>query len=108
VSAAARLIALDLATAGMVLAADLRDEGGAVLLPAGATLSEASLKSLGRRGVDTLSVQDPDDDGASGGAPSEAEQLRRCARLERLFRHSKAVGASATLFAYLQRFRKEG
>jgi hypothetical protein len=104
---AARAIALDDARAGMVLAADLCDGGGAVLLPAGATLSDASLKSLARRGVGTLSVQDDETDGA-GGAPSEAEQLRRCARLERLFRRSMDVGASAALFGYLQRFRKEG
>jgi hypothetical protein len=103
-----KTIALDDATAGMVLAVDLCDDGGAVLLPAGATLSDASLKSLGRRGVETLSVQDDELDGASGGAPSEAEQLRRCARLERLFRRSMGVGASAALFGYLQRFRKEG
>lgn len=104
-SGAGKVIALDDARAGMVLAADLCDDGGAVLLPAGATLSDASLKSLGRRGVASLSVQDAGD---GDGAPSEAEQLRRCARLERLFRRSMDVGASAALFGYLQRFRKEG
>jgi hypothetical protein len=99
-------IRLSDALAGMVLATDLRDAGGAVLLPAGTALSAASLASLGRRGVEELSVL------AVAAAPSEAqneaERLRRCARLARLFRHSATVEASGVLLAYLLRYRNGG
>jgi hypothetical protein len=104
-SAQATLVALSDAEAGMVLATDLKDAGGAVLLPAGTALSAASLKSLERRGVEEVSVvadEPPETD-----AQKEAERLRKLGRLERLFRHSAASGATGALLGYLQRYRKE-
>ena len=105
-SAQGTLIPLSDAEAGMVLAADLRDGGGAVLLPAGTALSASSLKSLERRGVEEVSVvaEEP----AESDEQKEAERLRRLARLERLFRHSAGSGATGRLLGYLQRYRKEG
>lgn len=98
------------AAAGMVLAEALRDDGGAVLLPAGATLSDASLRSLRRRGVATLSVIGAavagSADAAADAAHGQAERERQCARLARLFRHSaEADGAGAQLLAHLLRYR---
>ena len=104
-SAQATLVALADAEAGMVLALDLKDAGGAVLLPAGTALSAASLKSLERRGVEQVSVVA--DEPAETDAQKEAERLRKLGRLERLFRRSADSGATGKLLGYLQRYRKE-
>lgn len=47
---------LDEVEAGMVLADELRDPRGTVLLPKGASLTDSVLTSLGRRGIETLPV----------------------------------------------------
>lgn len=47
---------IDEALPGMMLADDVREAQGAVLLPKGATLSESALASLRRRGVAVLPV----------------------------------------------------
>lgn len=99
-------IPLSKAHAGMVLALDLCDAGGAVLLPAGTALSEASLASLGRRGIDAVSVVS--EAPAPTSAEQQAERLRQCARLERLFRRSAAVEATGQLLGYLLHYRQEG
>ena len=105
-SAQGTLIPLSDAEAGMVLALDLKDAGGAVLLPAGTALSASSLKSLERRGVEQVSVVA--DEPAETDAQKDAERLRKLGRLERLFRRSAASGATGKLLGYLQRYRKEG
>lgn len=105
-SGVAQHIALDQAGAGMVLAADLCDDGGKVLLPAGATLSAASLASLRRRGVASLEIvgaAPPADEGAL-----RAERERQCQRLEYLFRASADQGAGARLLALLLDYRRSG
>lgn len=51
-----RELPLDEVEAGMVLADDVCDARGAVLLPKGASLTDAVLTGLGRRGVETLPV----------------------------------------------------
>jgi len=105
-SVQATVIELSDAEAGMVLAVDLCDAGGAVLLPAGTALSASSLKSLERRGVEQVSIVA--DEAPETDAQKEAERLRQVARLERLFRHSAGVGATGQLLGYLMRYRKEG
>lgn len=95
-------IAIDDATEGMVLSQDLLD-GGAVLLPAGATLSAASLNSLRRRGIERIHV-------VVEAAPLDqaailAERERQCQRLARLFRNSAHSGASARLLERLRNHR---
>lgn len=54
-----RELPLDETRAGMVLADDVRDAKGMVLLPGGATLTDMALTSLGRRGIETLAVLVP-------------------------------------------------
>lgn len=103
-------IGIDDASEGMVLACDLRDAGGAVLLPAGATLSAASLASLRRRGIDHLQVVGAPDsaDAELDAAALQAERERQCARLHHLFRrclNGAAGGASALLLERLLAYR---
>lgn len=81
------------AQAGMRLAADVRQPGGAVLLAAGTELSEAALAGLARRGIETVAVELPD-------PRSEAEIAREIelaeARIAHLFhRHPDNAGLQA-------------
>lgn len=79
-----REIPLELAEAGMVLAAPLCDGHGAVLLPEGAVLAEGTLAALRRRGVPSCVVAGADEAPAP---PSPEELERRAERLRHLFRH---------------------
>lgn len=91
------------ASAGMLLAHDLKDSSGSVLLPAGASLSESNLASLRRRGIERIAVvgaAEPVDPAAL-----QAERERKCARLVHLFRRSATVGATALLLERLIMFR---
>lgn len=99
-------VAIGEAGAGMVLADDLRDDAGAVLLPAGAILSAATLASLRRRGVATLRIAARD--AGADGAARQAECERQCQRLERLFRRSAEVGATGQLLERLYAYRRAG
>ena len=100
-------IDIDAAEAGMVLAADLRDSGGNVLLPAGATLTAATLKSLQRRGVETLAIeaQASDTVAALDAAARQTERERQLARLARLFRRSSDTDATGELLERLYLYR---
>ncbi|MBI3284554.1 MAG: hypothetical protein HYZ65_06840 [Burkholderiales bacterium] len=86
---------------GMVLADDLLDKLGHVLLPAGTTLSEHMLRSIAQHDIRQLSVE------ADG--PSQAEQdeekQRQLVRLEQLFRQPPYDEPTATLLAYLRTYR---
>lgn len=88
-----RRVALDEAAAGMVLAEALLDGHGAVLLPSGTALSEATLASLRRRGVEHCSVLEA----AAPPDPAELARQRQhdVERLARLFRHLPAGDAGA-------------
>lgn len=101
-------ISIDIASEGMVLAGDLRDAGGAILLPGGATLSQSTLKSLRRRGIERLAVSLPDaPEPELDPAAQQAERARRGARLRHLFRRvGEGDGASAALLARLMHYRK--
>lgn len=94
------------AAEGMVLSHDLRDAGGAVLLPAGASLTRASLASLARRGIERLRVV-ADQEAPDAAAVQAARELR-CARLAQLFRRSAGSGATDLLIARLLHYRREG
>ncbi|MEJ7807041.1 MAG: hypothetical protein WKG03_14100 [Telluria sp.] len=99
-------IDIDAASEGMILAHNLLDSGGAVLLPEGASLSASSLASLRRRGIEQLQVRVEAGPSAADLAVAQAERERRCQRLQHLFRSSAAVGASARLLEHLTAYRK--
>ena len=108
-SAAVQRIELDQARAGMVLAGDLRDANGSVLLPDGATLTEANLTSLRRRGVEACSVLPADADAAFDDPAARAARLaQQLRRLERLFRRSAAEEATPQLLRLLTTYRENG
>jgi hypothetical protein len=109
VSAQVQRIELDAARAGMVLAGDLVDANGGVLLPDGATLSEANLASLRRRGVEACSVLlAAEEDGFDDPAARAARLAQQLRRLQRLFRRSAAEEATPLLLRLLTTYRENG
>jgi hypothetical protein len=94
---------LDDAEAGMVLAAEVLDHQGSVLLPAGAPLSEQLLTSMRRRGIDSVRIVD----GAVSDADLVAERERVAQRLAHLFRRPDAGAAHALLRDQLSAYRME-
>ncbi|HEU4843214.1 MAG TPA: hypothetical protein VFT05_03020 [Burkholderiaceae bacterium] len=106
---AGQRIALDQAAAGMVLAADLLDGHGAVLLPRGAALTDATLASLRRRGVASCTVEPAAPAGATADEAARAARARQreqqLARLQQLFRHCAGHEANATLLQLLTDYR---
>lgn len=104
-------VAIDQAEAGMVLADDLLDGQGAVLLPQGAVLTDATLAGLRRRGIGhcTIVRAPPEDGDGAGGAAARAAQAplreRQLARLHYLFRHTADQEANATLLQLLTDYR---
>jgi hypothetical protein len=98
-------ITLDEASPGMALSDDLLDAMGKILLPKGSILTETTISSLLRRGVDTLSilgeeVSDIDD---------MAELERHRQRLARLFRkHGEEDMATEILRQFVINFRLGG
>lgn len=96
-------IELERASAGMVLAADLSDANGGVLLPAGASLSEANLASLRRRGVRACLVRGAEAEAESGARALEL--ARRQQRLAHLFRASAGAEATPQLLRLLVDYR---
>ncbi|MDY7538900.1 hypothetical protein RGU72_11590 [Undibacterium sp. 5I1] len=88
-------------TAGRVLAADLLDKQGHVLLPAGVTLSESMLVSIAQHHVQQLSViadDLPEVDDAS-------VQKAKLERLDQLFRHTHGHAPTTILFDYMRAYR---
>jgi hypothetical protein len=103
-------IDIEQAAAGMVLARDLKDATGSVLLLAGATLSEGNLASLRRRGVAACVVLQESADGEreADAAAAAAERERRLQRLAHLFRHSAGEQATPQLLRLLNDYRQNG
>jgi hypothetical protein len=85
---------------GMVLAEDLLEKMGHVLLPAGVTLTEGSLKSLAQHDVHLLAIE------RSAGEtvePAEDPQVR-LDRLEYLFRHGPHPVPTSILHDYVRSY----
>jgi hypothetical protein len=96
-----RVVPVHEAGEGMVLHEDVRDAGGQVLLPRQATLSGALLRSLARRGIETLLVVD------DTVAPEQlaAERARVLERLAHLCRRAGDGRANALLREVVERYR---
>jgi hypothetical protein len=87
----------------MVLADDLMDKLGHVLLPAGTALTEGMLKSLGHHDIHQLSIlidEVPGDE-----QERTLEHQKKIERLEHLFRKKPDDTPTSNLYAYLQKYR---
>jgi hypothetical protein len=96
-------VSLDEAAAGMVLAAEVHDRQGNVLLAQGTELSDTLLRALERRGVESVRIED---DGLS---QEELAALREQVeqRLARLFRNPHGGAADVLLREQLTAWRME-
>lgn len=97
-------ISLDSAVAGMILADDLRDANANVLLPRGATLTEAALISLRRRNIESLHVLTE----TQPAADSEIAREYQRQRLVKLFRAADDSGTNALLLQHIMQYRFSG
>jgi hypothetical protein len=95
------ILDLDEAEAGMKLSSAVLDVHGGVLLPAGAELSDSTLTSLRRRGIDTVTVVN---DRVSE-ADLAAERERTQQALARLFRKCGERGAGSMLRQSVMQYR---
>ncbi|WP_395008951.1 hypothetical protein [Undibacterium sp.] len=95
--------------AGAILADDLLDKLGHVLLPKGTTLTVAILKSIALHDIHQLSIISELDQGQNQGLELELEQIREhdLIRINKIFRHTPSEGPTVTLKSYIERYRKE-
>ena len=107
-SGASQLIELDQARAGMVLAGDLKDANGGVLLPDGATLTDANLNSLRRRGIEHCMVLLDEAEAAEDPAARALRLEHARLRLAKLFRGCAGDEASVLLLQLLTTYREIG
>jgi hypothetical protein len=98
-----RVVALDDAGAGMVLAEEVRDHQGNILLAKGAALTESLLAALRRRGLESVRIVD---DSVSA-EQLEAERARVAARLATVFRKPPGGAADALLRELVSAWRTE-
>jgi hypothetical protein len=92
---------LDEALPGMTLSEDILDAHGGMLLPRGTAITEATLLSLRRRGIDRLMVVNE----ALSAADLAAERERLQQRLDRLFRNCRNQGAGDLLLQSVTQYR---
>lgn len=88
-------------TPGMVLADNLLDAQGQILLPKDATLTEQTIESLRKHGVSSLRI-------FMGELSDEEQAAQRAymkARIARLFRNSDGQDANGLLHHCIQEFR---
>jgi hypothetical protein len=95
---------LDDAEPGMTLTSPVLDAQGGVLLPAGAELSESTLTSLRRRGIDSVTVRNE----RISEADLAVERERVQQSMARLFRRCGDRGASSALRQSVMRYRLGG
>lgn len=98
-----RYLPLSKIEAGMILADDLLDKQGHMLLPAQTPLSSAMINSISQHGIHQLSIQIE--------KPSE-EQLQqesavKLARLEQIFRLSLSESGNQQLHELLLAYRQD-
>lgn len=97
-----RYLPLSKLEAGMVLADDLLDKMGHVLLPAGVSLTDATIKAIAHHDVHLLSIV-----AEAGEQKVDAEELQRqLKRIDYLFRHATEEGAMQTLKQFVVHYRE--
>lgn len=99
---ASRVCPLTDATAGMVLAMDVLDTRGGLVLGKESILTEAMLLSLQRRGIDTIQVVAENEKNVE----QEVEMVRQ--RLMQLFRRCNDNPSNHLLRQYVTQYRLKG
>ena len=94
--------AIEAVSVGAVLAADVLDENGRILMPAGAILTESAINGLRRREVLSVDIEAA---ATLNPAQREAQRVRLETRLARLFRHAGEQAESRALHHAMLSYR---
>lgn len=98
------MLPLEQAVVGMRLGADVQDAQGAVLLAAGAELTDSLLAALRRRGITQICVHEEEQLSES---QREARREAVAARLAHLFRRALESEADRQLYDSVRDYRLE-
>jgi hypothetical protein len=98
------ILALDAVQPGMKVAEAVVDDGGRVLVPVGAEVTEAMLTSLGRREIESIKVEHEVEEDP---AEREAHRAVIVSRLDRIFRHAGDAAETRTLYQAVLDHRME-
>jgi hypothetical protein len=91
---------------GMILADELLDKVGHVLLPAGAVLTETMLANMAHHNIHFLSILSNNEENE---AEIELENIllqKKLERVEHLFRHNKNHSPTNLLYDYIKKYRE--
>lgn len=97
-------LALDQTSAGMLLADEVLDKQGHILLPAGTALTEQLIHSLENHGIQHVSIMVLQSEEQI--QQEHARQQKKVDRLATIFRHSPDNPASLELRAYIEKYRQ--
>ncbi|MCH8622987.1 hypothetical protein [Undibacterium sp. TS12] len=97
-----RYLPLSKVTVGTVLAEDLLDKVGHVLLPAGVTLTERMLQAIAQHDIHQLSIEDTE----ISAQEEEADLRNKLARIETIFRHAGETEPANLLKSYVLHYRQ--
>ncbi len=89
---------------GMVLADDLMDKLGRILLPAGTSLTDKILKSITQHHILQLSILVSELPGEE--QDQTLERQKKIDRLQQLFRHAPYESPTSILQAYAYKYRE--
>ena len=91
---------------GMILADELLDKRGYLLLPAGTVLTTEIIHAMSAHEVHQLSILTTP--GFDDEIKEQAERQKKIDRLAILFRHPPSTEAGASLMAYISKYRTGG
>lgn len=97
-----RYLPLSKVAAGTLLAEDLLDKVGHVLLPAGTTLTDRMLQAIANHGIHQLSVKDT----AMSPQEEKDEIQGKLQRVEKIFRHEGENEPANLLKSYVLHYRQ--
>jgi hypothetical protein len=100
-------LALNDIEVGAILADDVRDDHGVVLLAQGTCLNQSLIKSLARHGVETLPIVCTEaSEEITEPTTDEAAILQQQERVKRLFRLENCDEASGLLHVFVEQYRQ--
>ncbi|MFZ6817240.1 hypothetical protein [Undibacterium sp. Ji22W] len=99
-------VALERIKPGAILAEELLDKIGHVLLPAGTELTASMLKAISNHNIHQLPILDPANTDINTVEESNANKEHQFERLNRLFRHMPYDGPTEALRTYVEKYRQ--
>ncbi len=97
-------LTLDRTSAGMLLADEVLDKQGHILLPAGTILTDQLIHSLENHGIQQVSITVPQSEEQT--RHEQAYRQQKIDRLTTIFRHSPDNPASLALRASIEKYRQ--